>query len=168
MTSKENIIDFVEDVTHGHKGHEKMFEVIGDAISFKARIPKKFWQESKSKFHLLEFFDCYDYPKKADLVTLRNTIAEELIERITDGTMYRGTPRQRQMYSDNYFRLLHALTLLRIAKTDPRIPKPKNNGENYQYYVAYNLWILDNGSNDSGMLDTTAWYASEASKQKQN
>ena len=93
--------------------------------------------------------------KKDELKELRKKVVERIIKEINH-------PSQKKMYADNYSRLFHALAILGVSKSDTRVPAL---GKDYMYNIAYCLWALDDGTEQTyEFIADIAWYSAEAVK----
>ena len=161
MTDREMVIEFASDIPHA--GYLDDCKLIGEALAYKGRIPRAFWQNLRRFSYLrIKEREWDKYHDKSSMRKLRDMAAEAIIESIRGGIADPGTAFQEPMRSDHYFRLLSALTWLGIPKTDTRIPKDEFGSSNEMYRVAYNLWLLDDGSNDWDRLHCIAKAAAAA------
>lgn len=131
----------------------KICELIQEAVSYKRSIPKLFWiDEDKAGYGILGFYDT----TKAEMRSLREEVIERIINEISKPNS------EKCMYADNYSRLFHALTILKVDKSDQRVPAI---GKNCMYNIAYDLWALDDeNENNWETISNIAWYAAEVVK----
>ena len=154
MIEEKEMNELIWKLLRGFPEGFKICELIQEAVSYKSGIPKLFWiDENKAgRCGILGFHKL----NKAEMRALR----EEVIERIINESNEPNT--EKCMYADNYSRLFHALTILKVAKCDQRVPAI---GKNCMYNIAYDLWALDDGKeNNWETISNVAWYAAEAVK----
>ena len=66
----------------------------------------------------------------------------------------------RDLNIKQYVRYFHGLAILDVAKEDAEVPAIDN--ANTQYKIAYELWRLDDGSEEKWKyIESVAWYIAE-------
>lgn len=152
MVESTKMDDFIYEVLRGSKRAYEICEMLQKGLSFKGRIPKSFWLDSKLIYG--GFFGLYNL-RKFELREIRNEIIERILKEINE-------PSESKIYSDNYSRLLHVFAIFKISKSDDRIPA---TGENYMYDIAYELWALDDGTYQTfDYIASVTWFVAEAAK----
>lgn len=152
MVKKTELDDLIWNLLRGFPESFKVCEVIQEGVSYKRAIPKSFWlDEEKGYYGILGLKTL----TKAEMKKIHSDVVERIIQEI-------NKPMESEMYSDNYSRLFHALTILNVTKCDLRVPAI---GKNYMYNIAYDLWALDDGKSSTyEFISNVAWYSSEAIK----
>ena len=154
MVERKEMDELIRHLLRGFSDGFEICELIQEAVSYPRSIPKAFWyDEGKAGYGILGLHNL----NKAEMRALR----EEVIERIINEINEPNTKRDG-IYADNYSRLFHALTILKVDKCDQRVPAI---GKNCMYNIAYDLWALDDGKEKSwAAISNVAWYAAEAVK----
>ena len=153
MVEKRELDELIWHLLRGFPEVFKICEVIQEGVSYKRAIPKSFWlDEEKGYYGILGL----NTLTKKDMKKVYSEVVERIIQEI-------NKPNEDKMYSDNYSRLFHALTILKVPKCDPRVPAI---GKNYMYNIAYDLWALDDGKSITyEFISNVAWYSAEAFKE---
>ena len=153
MVEKEQLDVLIWNLLRGLQLGFNVCAVIQEGVSYKKAIPKAFWNdEKKGRYGILGLHALC----KSDMRKLHSEVVEIIINEINE------PHHEREMYCDNYSRLFHALSILKVPKNDSRVPAI---GKNYMYNIAYDLWALDDGSESTyNFISSAAWYASEAIK----
>ena len=124
-------------------------KILSKVLSTKGRIPAKYWDPDNEE-GLIGFLGIKAEMPKDDLRELKDMIVAEIIHNL----------ERDDLQMDNYTRLFHCLTMLKIYKTSEIVPVTRLN---HNYNAAYFLWALD--SEDKWRyVSSVAWYASEAAK----
>ena len=156
MIEEKLLKEFIDGLSHGFRENFATCKVINEAVSYPRKIPKSFWEDP---YKGEEGFFGYNNISKQEMYVLREEIINAVVQRIISSL------KNREVYSDNYTRYFHALTVLNVPKDDRRIP-PKNR-DNYMYNIALSLWQLDDGTAEKYKnIDAVSWYAAEVSKTK--
>lgn len=152
MVAKKELNELMWMLLRGHREGFEICKIIQEAVSYKKQIPKSFWlDENKALYGVLGLTNL----TKAEMKSLREEVIDRIIKEI-------NIPSQRKMYTDNYARLFHALSILKVAKNDQRVPAI---GKDLMYNTAYDLWALDDGQTTNwNAIHNAAWYAAEAVK----
>ena len=152
MVERTELDKLICNLLRGFQKGFKICEIIQEGVSYPRAIPKSFWlDEEKGYYGILGLNNL----KKNDMRKVRSEVIERIIQEINE-------PNEPNMYSDNYSRLFHALTILKVAKCDTRVPAI---GTNYMYNIAYDLWALDDGKLSTyEFIANVAWYSSEVVK----
>ncbi len=152
MVEKEKLNKLIWHLLRGFQEGFSDCKRIQAGLSYKRIIPKSFWDDP---------IDGYigilgrTKLKKDELKELRKEVVERIIQEINH-------PSQKKMYADNYSRLFHALAILGVSKSDTRVPAL---GKDYMYNIAYCLWALDDGTEQTyEFIADIAWYSAEAVK----
>ena len=90
-------------------------------------------------------------------------LRKELIEEIAKTILEQKTDRNEEMLPDNYARLFHALTILKLEKDTKLFP---GTTQNLMYNAMYMLWALDNSEEDADTIRLAGWYMSEEIKKR--
>lgn len=153
MIDKKELDELVWSILRGFPSGFKTCSLIQEAVDYIRVIHKTFWtDEEKGGYGILGMHNL----TKAEMRKMR----EEVIARLI--TELENTNSEEKMYSDNFSRLFHALTLLKVPKNDARI---HGTCQNFMYNIAYDLWALDDGSDKVwNMISSISWYAAEATK----
>lgn len=152
LVNEKELDEFIYGLHRGFIGQFKLCSVIQEGVSYKKSIPKKFWSdEDKACYGIFGM----SHLSKDTVRQVREQVIKRIIQEINESF-------NREVYSDNFFRLLHALTLFEVPKDDLSVPAI---GENYMYNLAYDLWAFDDGDQRTyELLANIAWYAAEAFK----
>lgn len=114
------------------------------------------FDESKCEYGIM---DIQGPLTKSDLRKIRSEIINAICVKIAGQTK---TEYGDKLTVDHYTRYLHGLTLLEVPKDSNLLPEI---GENIEYSIAYNLWMLDDGSEENwNIVDKNAWHIAEAFK----
>lgn len=153
MVEAKELDDLIWRILRGSREGFATCEVIQEGVSYKRAIPKSFWlDERKGYYGILGF----EFLTKAEMKKVHSEIVERIIQELNKSHNDSG------MYSDNYSRLFHALSILKVPKSDSRVPAI---GKNYMYNIAYDLWALDDGKSSTyEFISSVAWYSAEAVK----
>ena len=152
MVEKEELNQLIWHLLRGFREGFSDCQKIREGLSYKRIIPKSFWDNPE--YGYLEIFGRFNL-KKGELREIHKEVVERIIREINH-------PSEKKMYADNYVRLFHALSILGVSKNDQRVPAI---GINYMYNIAYSLWALDDGTeNTYEFISDAAWYAAEAFK----
>ncbi len=137
LRNKEDIIRLVNGISHGFEHNIQECALFKVAISYKAAIPKSFWEDDENSGY--ELCGLYKAPKALVHATY-DAIVDEILERINEET---PTEYGDPLSSDNYYRYFKALHALGVKASDARIIPHPNSPE---FMVPYRLWlVLDNG-----------------------
>lgn len=124
-------------------------KILTKALSSKAKVPEKYWDPDADD-SLIGFLGIKAAIPKDDLREIKDMIISEVIHNL----------ERDDLQMDNYTRLFHCLTMLKVYKTSEIVPVTRLN---HNYNAAYFLWALD--SEDKWRyVNSVAWYASEAVK----
>ena len=152
MVEKEELNKLIWRLLRGFQEGFSDCKRIQAGLSYKRIIPKSFWDDPIDGYIVILGRTKL---KKDELKELCKEVVERIIQEINH-------PSQKKMYADNYARLFHALSILGVPKSDTRVPAI---GKNYMYNIAYSLWALDDGTeNTYEFISNAAWYAAEAFK----
>jgi hypothetical protein len=152
MVEKQFLDDLIWTILRGFENGYKICSLIQEATEFPKKIPKSFWNdEDKGYYGILGYKDI----TKDEMRTMRKEVIEAIINEIA------SPENPEAMYSDNYTRLFHALTIFKIPKSDERVP---GIGKYYMYNIAYLIWAADDGSEIFAPLMEASWSAAEAFK----
>ena len=152
MVDKKLLNELIWTLLRGFENGYKICSLIQEATEFPKKIPNSFWNdEDKGYYGILDLKDL----SKNEMRTMRNEVIDAIISEIS------SPDEPEKMYSDNYTRLFHALTIFKVPKTDERVPAI---GKNYMYNIAYLLWAADDGSKIFDSLMEASWSAAEAFK----
>lgn len=154
MVERKELDKLVWNLLRGFPIGFQICETIQEGVSYPRAIPKSFWlDEDKGYYGILGLNNL----TKKDMRTIRDEVIERIIKEINE-------PSESQIYSDNYSRLFHALSILKVPKYDPSLPAI---GKNYMYNISYDLWALDDGKSSTyEHIEKVAWFAAEAVKDK--
>lgn len=152
MVEKEKLNKLIWRLLRGFQEGFSDCRTIREGLSYKRIIPKSFWDNPE--YGYLEIFGRFNL-KKGELREIHKEVIERIIHEINH-------PSQKKMYADNYSRLFHALAILGVSKSDTRVPAL---GKDYMYNIAYCLWALDDGTEQTyEFIADIAWYSAEAVK----
>ena len=153
MVEEKEMNELIWYLLRGSPEGFKICELIQEAVSYKRGIPKSFWiAEDKAGYGILGLHNL----NKAEMSFLREEVIQRIINEISKPNS------EKCMYADNYSRLFHALTILKVAKCDQRVPAISKN---CIYNIAYDLWALEDGEeNNWETISNVAWYVAEAVK----
>lgn len=153
MVERKEMDELIWNLLRGFPEGFEICELVQEAVSYKRSIPKLFWlDEDKAGYGILGLNNL----NKAEMKSLREEVIERIINEISKPN------GEKCMYADNYSRLFHALTILKVAKCNQRVPAISKN---CMYNIAYDLWALDDGKeNNWETISNVAWYAAEAVK----
>lgn len=152
MVEREKLNKLIWRLLRGFQEGFSDCRTIREGLSYKIIIPKSFWDNPE--YGYLEIFGRFNL-KKGELREIHKEVIERIIHEINHTS-------EKEMYTDNYARLFHALSIFGVPKSDTRVPAI---GKNYMYNIAYSLWALDDGTeNTYEFISNAAWYAAEAFK----
>lgn len=140
---------------HGHREGFKICELITEALSYKRSIPESFWtDEMKGAYGILGEYRI----SKKEMRDLRT----EAVTAIASEISLMESENDEKNQIDNFSRLFHALTLLKVEKNTSLVPAISGN---LLYDIAYSLWEIDDGTEKNWKaIDNASWYAAEANK----
>lgn len=147
--------DFIKSLLHGHREGFEICELITEALSYKKSIPNSFWaDEMKGAYGILGMYRI----SKKEMRDLRTEVITAIASKIS--LMEKENDENNQV--DNFSRLFHALTLLKVEKNTELVPAISKN---LLYNTAYSLWDIDDGTEKIWKaIDKASWYAAEAIK----
>lgn len=152
MVEKEALNQLIWDLLWGFQEEFSNCQRIQEGLSYKRIIPKSFWYDPEDG--CLEIFGQTKL-KKGELKEMHKEVVERVIYELNH-------PSEKKMYAIHYVRLFHALSILGVSKNDQRVPAI---GINYMYNIAYYLWALDDGTEQTyEFIADIAWYSAEAVK----
>ena len=125
---------FTSEIIHGGRREYEFLEALSEALGYNKRIPKSFWIRHKDD---ILSYDVFWYASKPKLRLIREIFCEEIIRRIHCQKKVCG----KTMKADNYYRLLHALTLLEVNKEET--VKVLSSISNDSLKAALQIWPLD-------------------------
>ena len=134
---------FTNEIIHGGRREYEFLEVLSEALSYR-RIPKSFWIRHKDDVFS---YNVFWYASKPKLRLIRGIFCEEIIRRIHCQKKVCG----KTMKADNYYRLLHALTLLEVNKEETVKMLSRTNNESLE--AALQIWPLDVDAEASARIE---------------
>lgn len=147
---------FINGIVHGWKGQCRCLKALQKASDFKAKIPNQFLFSEEAEY-LKEAFGISN--TKREVKDLRKELITEIVDVILN---QETTEYGEEMLPDNYSRLFHALTILKLEKETELLP---GTTDNYMYNAAYVLWRLDDGSEVAkDAIESAMWFMSEEIK----
>ena len=147
--------DFLYGLLHGYRFAFETCELITEALSYKKAIPKSFWVNELKETCIV--LGAYRISKKE-----MRKLKEEAVTAIAEKISYMEKENSKKNQVDNFSRLFHALTILKVEKNTLIVPAI---GENLIYNAVYMLWVLDDGNEKSWKtIDAVSWYVAEAIK----
>ena len=135
---------FTSEIIHGGRREYTFLEALSKALGYNKKIPKSFWIRHKDN---VLSYDVFWYASKSKLRCVRKIFCEEIIRRIQSQKKVNG----KSMKADNYFRLLHALTLLETNKEETSKVLSRTNNESLK--AALQIWPLDLDSEASARIE---------------
>ena len=134
---------FTSEIIHGGRRGYEFLEALSVALSYR-RIPKSFWIRHKD--NVFSYYD-FSYASKHKLRLIHKIFCDEIIRRIRCQKKVCG----KTMKADNYFRLLHALTLLKANKEETVKVLSRTNNESLE--AALQIWPLDVDAEASARIE---------------
>ncbi len=135
---------FTSEIIHGGRREYEFLEALSEALGYNKRIPKEFWIRHKDD---VLSYDVFWYASKPKLRLVREIFCEEIIRRICCQKKVNG----KWMKADNYYRLLHALTLLEVNKEETVKMLSRTNNESLE--AALQIWPLDENPEASARIE---------------
>lgn len=135
---------YTSEILHGGRREYEFFEALSEALDSKKKIPKSFWIRHKDDVFSHEVFW---YASKAKLRCVREIFCEEIMRRINSQKKICS----KTIKADNYYRLLHSLTLLKVNKQEIIKVLSRTNNENLE--AALQIWPLDTDQKSSEKIE---------------
>lgn len=135
---------FTSEIIHGGRREYEFLEALSEALGYNKRIPKSFWIRHKDT---VLSYKVFWYASKPKLRLIHAIFCNEIIRRIRCQKKVNG----KWMKADNYFRLLHALTLLEVNKEE--IVKVLSSINNDSLKAALQIWPLDENPEASARIE---------------
>ena len=138
----------LKEMEQGKRDSFHQCHLIMEGIRFSKRIPDSFWNdEDKAGFGIM---DIYEPLTKKQLRQIRNELIDAIFQRM----------EIRNLDIKQYVRYFHGLAILNVSKDTDKVPAIDN--ANTQYKIAYELWRLDDGSEENWKyIESVAWYIAE-------
>ncbi len=151
MVNREVMQLVLKEMEQGKRDSFQQCHLIMEGISFSKRIPDSFWNdEDKAGFGIM---DIYEPLTKKQLRQIRNELIDAIFQRM----------EIRDLNIKQYVRYFHGLAILDVAKKNAEVPAIDN--ANTQYKIAYELWRLDDGSEENWKhIESIAWEVTEKLK----
>lgn len=135
---------FTSEILHGGRREYDFLGALSEALGYNKKIPKSFWIRHKDDVFS---YDVFWYASKSKLKCVREIFCEEIIRRIHCQKKVCG----KTMKVDNYYRLLHALTLLKVNKEETKKMFSRTNNESLE--AALQIWPLDTNSEAAARIE---------------
>ncbi len=149
---KRDVMELVlDEMARGKRDSFRECYLIMEGLSFSKKIPNSFWNdEDKAGFGIM---DIYEPVTKNQLRQIRNELIDAIFQRM----------EIRDLNTKQYVRYFHGLAILDVAKENAEVPAIDN--ANTQYKIAYELWKLDDGSEENWKhIESIAWCVTEKLK----
>ena len=149
---KRDVMELVlDEMARGKRDSFRECYLIMEVLSFSKKIPDSFWHdEDKAEFGIM---DIYEPLTKKKLRQIRNELIDAIFQRM----------EIRDLNIKQYVRYFHGLAILDVTKENAEVPAIDN--ANTQYKIAYELWRLDDGSEENWKhIESIAWYVTEKLK----
>ena len=151
MVNREVMQLVLKEMEQGKRDSFQQCHLIMEGISFPKRIPDSFWNdEDKAGFGIM---DIYEPLTKKQLRQIRNEVVKAILQNI----------EIQQLDIEQYVRYFHGLAILGVDKENAEVPAIDNANERYK--IAYELWQLDDGSEENWKhIESIAWCVTEKLK----
>ena len=146
---KRDVMKLVlDEMARGKRDSFRECYLIMEGLSFPKRIPDSFWNDEDKAG--LGIMDIYEPLTKKQLRQIRNEVIEAIFQRM----------EIRNSDIKQYVRYFHGLAILNVSKGTDKVPAIDN--AKTQYKIAYELWRLDDGSEEKWKyIESVAWYMAE-------